>query len=366
MSKNIDLRNDHYVFILGAGASVARGMPTIDNFFNRMRDALLHPHSGGHDREAIQKVLEFRRDAAAAGYRILVDLENIEELFSLVAAAKPEILPSVQRSIAATLAYCFDVEPEPVLRLDAPNENTLDFSKYWKVQKDNPTIAEMPLYDALLVRCLNALDTGRTTIITFNYDDVIERSMARLQRPIDYGIRKNIDIDPGANHEVGAIKLLKLHGSVNWVQRPKEILSVLPGYGDVVASGEVPAIVPPTWNKTITSHLAEVWSSAVDALHTATTIVVIGFSMPATDLHFKYLLAAGMQENFSLRRVVFVNNDQLVIRSRARKIFAPREVKKGRVQFVPRRFEELVAGVLSDPVRRIYSSNGHALSQRPY
>ncbi len=33
------LKNDNYVFILGAGFSVPRGLPTLANFSVRMRDA---------------------------------------------------------------------------------------------------------------------------------------------------------------------------------------------------------------------------------------------------------------------------------------------------------------------------------------
>jgi len=37
--------------------------------------------------------------------------------------------------------------------------------------------------------------------------------------------------------------------------------------------------------------------------------VIIGFSIPPTDIHFKYLLAAGLQENISLRKIYCVNTD---------------------------------------------------------
>ncbi|MDB6025010.1 MAG: hypothetical protein JWM68_1233, partial [Verrucomicrobiales bacterium] len=55
--------------------------------------------------------------------------------------------------------------------------------------------------------------------------------------------------------------------------------------------------------------LQEVWDTAVKAVKTATRIIVIGFSMPQTDVHFKYLMAAGLQDNVSLRQIAFVNQD---------------------------------------------------------
>jgi hypothetical protein len=50
-----------------------------------------------------------------------------------------------------------------------------------------------------------------------------------------------------------------------------------------------------------------VWDAAVRALRTATRIVILGYSIPPIDAHFKYLLAAGLQENISLRKIFFVN-----------------------------------------------------------
>jgi hypothetical protein len=45
----------------------------------------------------------------------------------------------------------------------------------------------------------------------------------------------------------------------------------------------------------------------VRALRLATRVVIIGFSMPRTDMHFKYLLAAGLKENISLRKIVVID-----------------------------------------------------------
>jgi hypothetical protein len=83
-------KNNHNVYILGAGFSVDAGLPTISNFLNQMRDAadwLANEHRDD-ERAAVERVLEFRHSAAAAGYRVNIDLDNIEDLFSL-AAARP-------------------------------------------------------------------------------------------------------------------------------------------------------------------------------------------------------------------------------------------------------------------------------------
>lgn len=45
----------------------------------------------------------------------------------------------------------------------------------------------------------------------------------------------------------------------------------------------------------------------MEALSTATRIVILGFSARESDAYFKFLLAAGLRDNISLRRIDFVN-----------------------------------------------------------
>src|SRR5438034_6986409 len=84
-------RNNGNVYVLGAGFSADAGLPTIADFLNQMRDSADWLDREGRKTElaAVDAVLEFRHNAAAAGYRVNVDLDNIEDLFSL-AAALPE------------------------------------------------------------------------------------------------------------------------------------------------------------------------------------------------------------------------------------------------------------------------------------
>src|SRR5882672_7813554 len=88
-------RNDHNVYILGAGFAVEAGLPVIFDFMNRMRDAAAWlAEQGGRDKEvdAIEEVLDFRLRAAGAAYRTPIDVENVEELFSLASARGGESL----------------------------------------------------------------------------------------------------------------------------------------------------------------------------------------------------------------------------------------------------------------------------------
>jgi hypothetical protein len=69
-------------------------------------------------------------------------------------------------------------------------------------------------------------------------------------------------------------------------------------------------LVAPTWQKSLGGYLSAVWGEAVSALRTATRVVIMGYSVPQTDQHFRYLLAAGLQGNISLRTVIIVNRDE--------------------------------------------------------
>jgi hypothetical protein len=71
--------------------------------------------------------------------------------------------------------------------------------------------------------------------------------------------------------------------------------------------------MPGLKNKRVFQSMTNVWDSAVRMLTTATRIVILGFSFPPPDVHFKYLLAAGLQNNISLRQIVFACADEAIV-----------------------------------------------------
>jgi len=101
---------------------------------------------------------------------------------------------------------------------------------------------------------------------------------------------------------------------VNLTTRPSEDFGLrvwtYGSYKDLPDAGDKPVLVAPTWQKQLGGYLSAVWREAVFALRTATRVVILGYSIPQTDQHFRYLLAAGLQDNNSLRKVVIVNPDE--------------------------------------------------------
>src|SRR5437773_7915115 len=68
------------------------------------------------------------------------------------------------------------------------------------------------------------MQCGANVVITLNYDVVVEEALRKLNVPISYQLSgAGVEFDPSAGIDESlsdAIQVLKLHGSVNWAQRP--------------------------------------------------------------------------------------------------------------------------------------------------
>ncbi len=360
--------NDSNVYILGAGFGVEAGLPLIKDFMNRMRDASawLEGQSGRErEQEAISRVLEFRLRAAAAAHRVPLNVENIEELFSLASASGDEELAAAMPvAIAATLDYARQTA-KPLERPQWPQigvvnqpgwqqprtwEEPLDYVRKGMEQGDRKgSWYSCPPYDFYVGMMAGYFNKGgpdrRDTIITFNYDLLLEESCRSLGIPVSYGFQVSKD-ESAQNFVVSendvVTQILKLHGSMNWANFAEHLFSpqekarrrqpfvlgkeedwentegwpgprVFGDYSDLRKSGLSPLLLPPTWRKDLGTDqysrmdFSSVWDAAVAALRTATNIIILGYSVPNTDQHFRYLIAAGLQDNISLRKIFFVN-----------------------------------------------------------
>ncbi|MCX6641568.1 MAG: hypothetical protein NTW14_13970 [bacterium] len=71
-----------------------------------------------------------------------------------------------------------------------------------------------------------------------------------------------------------------------------------------------PEIIPPTWNKgqNLNSPV-KVWKQAAKELSEAKEIIVIGYSLPESDLFFRYLFALGTDSTTRIERFIVCNPD---------------------------------------------------------
>jgi hypothetical protein len=362
----IRLENDHNVYILGAGFSRDAGLPLISDFLVRMRDSYewLLAQARHAEAEAVEKVLRFRLKAASAAYYVTLDLENIEELFSLASASEGDMDSSIRIAIAATIDFFRNTNPPEkccmfvnggagLFIAPEPKKQLLAKYPHWAKPAEpldtlNPgrtgpfLISRYAFYLArLLGLFLNGSPQGQNTFITFNYDTVLEDALNELKVPFDYAFAdSDVIASTACQVEIPKIPVLKLHGSVNW-GRPSQShevrrspLKIYANLLQMLAEKAEPSLVPPTWKKIIGGPLEAIWNAAVHRLETATRIIIIGFSIPPTDMHFKYLLAAGLQKNVSLRHIQFVNpdpNDEL--RPRAEALLRKSYIDLGLISF---------------------------------
>jgi hypothetical protein len=186
---------------------------------------------------------------------------------------------------------------------------------------------EAPLY-----RRLAGLATNSDAFITFNYDTSLE---TELHRAGQWSIRDGYAFNVGlAQLPASQIKVLKLHGSVNWMDsiagglghgdfaavpvNPNEILGPRPvippqffqrlGHsceirdpnfrgGGALKSG---SMILPSRSKSFDSRVSlwtHLWSQAERALRTTDEIIVVGYSLPAADEKARRLLLNAGNKN---------------------------------------------------------------------
>jgi hypothetical protein len=298
------------VFILGAGASRQAGAPLVGDFIDKARD-LYRIGSMGRREQDFKTFFEALADAQMIHSKSRLDTNNIEAVFSAFDFA--QIVKSFcgysAQQIAALPGVARGVITQTI-------EETLRF----------------PMVDALLgapkpyrefAKMVAALQqkTGvahDVAIVSFNYDYAVDFAFREWSSGVDYGF-------PGA--PAGALPVLKLHGSLHWAacsqcsgvvpleltdrRYAPEVTSVKLDFSDHLGKlrhcdapvGPDPVIVPPTSNK-VDYHvrLSSVWAAAARELAFADNIFVIGYSLPETDVFFRYLYALGTVGRHVLER----------------------------------------------------------------
>ena len=149
-----------------------------------------------------------------------------------------------------------------------------------------------------------------TTFIGLNYDILIDRAIiSETGSDPDYGVT----VEPEDRQAYGPAegggqhtKLLKLHGSLNWLLCPTCNVLFFDRYERAAVhlpehvhrlscprcqEPRVPLIVPPTFFKVMSCHFLQcIWRQAEERLKEADRIIFCGYSFPDADVHLKYLL----------------------------------------------------------------------------
>ncbi len=330
------------VYVIGAGFSKPAGGPLMPEFFDAMQGCSYAAEASDEDKGCLKFALDFRREMAKISDIFSFDLDNLESLFGLLevkisaGACTDEDRRKFVIAILRTLELTINVPGGPS-GLAGVHCNWDDFGK--AKQRILQVYSEQKagllwLYYAFanMIGRTHYLGSNllKDAVISFNYDLILDRAFADLGYPVNYHLAST-DFTSDYHKTVstiyeGSIPFLKLHGSANWfrclcpnhLQRVYVASPKTPGNGrDVLrrslaacpkcnptgenpcgdqAKNHIPFIVPPTWNKAAYQDgLYTVWNEALKVMQSAGRIVMIGFSLPDTDLFFRFLLAGGVQ-----------------------------------------------------------------------
>lgn len=181
---------------------------------------------------------------------------------------------------------------------------------------------------------------ARDCVMTFNYDCLMDRSLRDFSgnrwRPGEgsYGFDVANGSQDWKDHTRGQppknpIKLLKMHGSRNWSRTEDENIELLDDSN--LSSNLKDVIIPPTWSKEFDQFpFGEIWKQARIEVRRARVIVVIGYSVPETDLFSRSLFkveAGSKEKKEKVDLLVLVNPDQSARRSFLRLVSGGIETK---------------------------------------
>jgi hypothetical protein len=201
--------------------------------------------------------------------------------------------------------------------------------KYLKVER-NPTVRRKRL-----VRLLKGLDLDRTAFVSLNWDVALEAVLEEThpERKVSYCAAEQCfdfesSVDPTPSQTAGMVNIAKIHGSINWLycdncrrlyavppRQVNRIAEQLLSDRDWDAIGQVlgkdvtdlkkprqhcprcPRVLLGTRIATFSYRKAlefpmfqKTWYSSERLLTNACTWAFVGYSLPAADFEFKYLL----------------------------------------------------------------------------
>ena len=314
--------NDTYrknVFILGAGASVHVGAPLLSNFLPEARRKLDSGELSEEAEERFRSVFDYSAQHEEIEQKAGLNLTNLEQLFGLV-DLNVRVEPGLD-NIRDNLIFLILRTLEATIQPPPMGQCTMYINGGNQMREKIGITQHFIDIVAGRFRAGAPPHVARDSIISLNYDLVIEQALqSRNYRPV-YFISDS-EINPGGGRF--GVKLLKLHGSANWVTCPvcREItvLDLTLVNTDTLGKTKCkcgsfvsPLIVPPTWSKGENrEHLSGVWKAAFSELTTAKRWILIGTSLAPTDYFLKYLFGLALVRNKGLDRIVTLDTNPKV------------------------------------------------------
>jgi hypothetical protein len=333
------------VIVLGAGATRGASFvkpgygcqpPLNADFFTQLQRVSAAKHQGVIAEVVRDVVSLYGPNFDLTLEQYFTQLETLREMTNLVALKNPKYSKSRLEAMRRQLLN----------GVSAVLEESADVAKQKSRARLEPCEYHKALVDAL---------GPRDTIITFNYDCVIDHSLRTFGKKkwsarFGYGFSPperveghelwNADDPP--HGENTSINLLKLHGSLNFFPFTDAGPIRLRERPYRQTGNEVYEIIPPEQAKRIGTRpvFGILWKRAERAIRLCHTIVLVGFSFTPTDTHVDSFFRMALAGNSNLERLI-VANPSREDRRRIRSVFST-SLSSGRARVIQyERFEHL-------------------------
>lgn len=313
------MRDSKYMIFFGAGASASEGAPIQSTLFEMYFKTLEDVENKWFDIELIHFLNEY--------FGIEFPIDNNKKLNF---PTFEEILGILDQAIIKNQS----------LRYFCNDAGLQNGDKLRKLRRAVLMVLARVLHESLgttnryhkrLVRNLIGLDLIKdTTFVTTNYDILVDNSLAaELGHKIpnycfEFGqIRGGYEQLP-QNDETP--KILKLHGSLNWLHCPTCNKITLTPYEKGVITLYIdpnnaacnkcqtlmmPLIIPPTYYKELNNYYINQCMFEFDkTLHETQHLIFCGYSFPDADMHIKYYLKRAEINRNDRLRVTVINNHE--------------------------------------------------------
>lgn len=323
-------KNGKNVVVLGAGATRAASFvnpsgdraclpPLNADFFTQLQRV-----AAPNRQEDVDAVLKDVVESFGANFNLSLE-EYFTHIEALLRGGELFLAPGNTKYSATKLrerrAHLLDA-------LSAVLEESVDVTR-----KSSPAVKSPCTHHRALVEALGPADT----IISFNYDCLIDHALrtsarARWSARYGYGLPKPSRLDdsgvevwsggPTSIKQNDTIRLLKLHGSLNWREWPSDPDALIRLREKIYKQNGQKAyeIIPPEFLKAVEREpFQTLWKRAASALKSAETIAMVGFSFPPTDQLVEAMFRMALEENRKLKRLVIVNPSK-IDRDRMRKV----------------------------------------------
>lgn len=297
------------VFFLGAGVSKETGTPTEKELWKQV---ILKWQETGNKK--LKQLLDF------ASYL------NLAKQGEIVNADFSQLLTIIDLSLERNASLgCYDEDLLREIRRNMVYAMCLVLENIFEPEK----------MKSFRVFCTQL--SPRDTVITLNYDTVLDRIMEHYIGRVSYGFKSTINYDNKKQKKGNREQLLlKPHGSLNWLfcnccnqiflLSPSEGLSWLdkdkycPFDSHVLQN----VIIAPSYYKRFSvPQLHDVWNKCFHRIKEAQVVNFIGYSFPPGDIHIIYLIKKAILAGHEIPQINIITPDPRgAVLKRCEKMFA--------------------------------------------